>query len=91
MPTDARRETRPDHRNMPACDAHADHIALPGGVSTNPQGVELEASSTPKPPSCTTLKSYFSYMANSYTDAEVNLAPTLPPDPLYPLYAPLRR
>ena len=24
MPTDARRETRPDHRNMPACDAHAD-------------------------------------------------------------------
>ena len=64
---------------------------LPGGLSTNPQGVELEASSTPKPPSCTTLKSYFSYMANSYTDAEVNLAPTLPPDPLYPLYAPLRR
>ena len=22
MPTDARRETRPDHRNKPACDAH---------------------------------------------------------------------
>ena len=77
---------RPPFVQYPLC-----HIALPGGVNTNPQGVELEASSTPKPPSCTTLKSYFSYMANSYTDAEVNLAPTLPPDPLYPLYAPLRR